>query len=393
MRTVEALPADGRDTVFWDSRLPGFGVRVYPSGVKAYIVQSRGPLGSKRLTLCRHGDLPLQCARERAAAAIRRIKAGENPPAVPPPPSLTIAELAVRYMRGHVAVHCKPASAALYRRLLNAHILPVLGALAVRTIDRPDIEALHRALRDTPATANSVLVVLTGMFTRAEAWGFRPPGENPCRLVRKFRTARRERFLSASEFRRLGRVLTAARQHGTVWESAVAALHLLMLTGCRRNEILTLRWDDVDWSAGEIRLRDTKTGTRMIPLTPTVAGVLRALRRQAGNPWVITGKCPGEHLRDLNSCWRRLRERAGLRDVRLHDLRHSWASRALALGESLPMIGALLGHTQMQTTARYAHLERGAERRSGARVAASIAARLPPPRPVPGHEERFHPRV
>ena len=147
-----------------------------------------------------------------------------------------------------------------------------------------------------------------------------------------------------------------------------------MLTGCRRNEIVTLRWEDVDLEAGELRLPDGKTGARLVPLSPTAAEVLSRLPRRTDNPWVIPGSKPGAHLADLQPPWERVRKCAGLDDVRIHDLRHSFASRALALGESLPMIGKLLGHTQVETTARYAHLARDSVKASASRIAGSIGA-------------------
>ncbi len=155
---------------------------------------------------------------------------------------------------------------------------------------------------------------------------------------------------------------------------AVAAIRLLMLTGCRRNEILTLRWEDVDLDANELHLSDSKTGPRTISLSPEAARLLAELPRIADNPWVIPGKIKGTWMRNVNDPWDIIRERAGLEDVRIHDLRHSYASRALALGESLPMIGKLLGHTQVETTARYAHLARDSVQESAARIADSIAA-------------------
>ena len=155
---------------------------------------------------------------------------------------------------------------------------------------------------------------------------------------------------------------------------AAAALRLLMLTGCRCSEIMTLQWEDVDLEANEIRLRDSKTGPRVVPLSPAAARVLADLPRSPGNPWVVAGRKPGTRLSHIAYHWYHVRARAGLDDVRLHDLRHSFASRALALGEPLPMIGKLLGHTKIQTTARYAHLARDSVKESAARVAASIGA-------------------
>ena len=170
----------------------------------------------------------------------------------------------------------------------------------------------------------------------------------------------------------------ALEAEGRVPVHAAAALRLLMLTGCRRSEIMTLRWEDVHLEANEIRLRDSKTGPRVVPLSPGTARVLAGLPRDAGNPWVIAGRKPGTRFTHIGYYWYRVRERAGLDDVRLHDLRHSFASRALAVGESLSMIGKLLGHTKIQTTARYAHLARDSVKESAARVAASIGADILP---------------
>ena len=212
------------------------------------------------------------------------------------------------------------------------------------------------------------------MFALAEAWGMTPPRRNPCRSVRKYKEHRRERFLAPEEYRRLGRVLDEAAADGSVFPSAIAALRLLLLTGCRKNEIVTLRWDDIDRTAGELRLRDSKTGARRVPLTPAVEWVLAGIAQIEGNPWVIAGDNPGDHLKNLDAIWRRLRRRAGLDDVRIHDGRHSYASRALAFGEGLPSIGGLLGHRKVTTTARYAHLARDTEKAAAAKVGGSIGA-------------------
>ena len=167
-------------------------------------------------------------------------------------------------------------------------------------------------------------------------------------------------------------MLDETLQDGSETRSAVVAIRLLMLTGCRLSEIQKLQWEHVDLEAGELRLPDSKTGGRAVPLAPSAVRLLESLPRQEDNPWVIAGRKPGSHLTDLQHPWRRIRARAELKDVRIHDLRHSFASRALALGEGLPMIGKLLGHTQVQTTARYAHLARDTVKASAARIGDSI---------------------
>ena len=373
-RTVDRLSVEGREAVFWDRKLPGFGVRVYPSGSKSYLVQSRGPRGIRRVSLGRHGETTAEEARKKAAAAIARIKQDEDPAAPPPERALTLAELAERYMEGHVRVHCNAHTQSIYAGSLRNHILPALGAKPVTSVERADVAALHYGMRETPRAANRALMVLSKMFSFSEAWGMTPPGGNPCRFVLRYEEGRRERFLSEDEYRRVGLALRALAAEGPAQARAAAALRLIMLTGCRRGEVLTLKWSDVDRKAGELRLRDAKTGARMVPLTPEASQVLAGIRRVRRSPWVFPAGRPDRPLSQLNSAWHRVRTRAGVEDVRIHDLRHSFASRALALGLALPMIGRLLGHTDIASTARYAHLSRDAEKVAAARVGGSIEA-------------------
>ena len=265
-RTIEALFADGRDTVFWDSELPGFGVRVYRTGRRVYCVQTRGPAGPKRVTLGRHGEITTDAARRQAAVVIDRIKRGEAPFPVAPEPELTIAGLAERFLRSNVEVNCSANTKDRFGRIVCNHILPALGGLAVSAVERRHVIALHDRLSGMPTQANRTLAVLSAMFRLAEAWDLAPPGRNPCRGVRRYREKPRERFLSRAEYRRLGRVLAEAERDGSENPSAIAAVRLLLLTGCRRNEILTLQWDDVDRAVGELRLKDSKTGVNFLPM-------------------------------------------------------------------------------------------------------------------------------
>ena len=385
-RMVDAFAARGKPGVVWDRDLPGFGVRLYPSGRITYVVQSRGPGGSRRVTLGRHGAVTPDWARKRAVGVIDRIKAGEE--SLPGNGDLererTVEDLANRCLKRYVDVECKPSTGERYRQLLRIHILPLMGEMPVSSVKREHIAALHHALRDRRGSANHVLWALSRMFALAEAWGWRAAGTNPCRSVRPYRSQRRDRFLSREEYRTVGRVLREAESDGSAWPPAVAAIRLLMLTGCRRGEIVTLQWDDVDRAAGHLRLRDSKTGARFVPLTPTAMQVLGNIEPVPGNPWVFVGKKPGAHVSELTAFWHRLRKKMDLEDVRLHDLRHSYASRALAMGESLSMIGRLLGHASVNTTARYAHLARDTEKVSAARVAGSIEKNILPAAPEVG---------
>ena len=327
------LASTAGDTVVWDCDLPGFGIRVYASGRKVWCVQTRGPAGRpKRVALGRYVEVTPEQARQRAALAIDRIRQGLDPDPPPPAPEPTVADLAARYLEAYVQVNCRPRTVATFETILRRHIVPELGQLRLADVDRAEVAALHHKLRATPWQANQTVRVLARMFRLAGSWRMIPPGRNPCRSVRRYREKGRERFLTPAEYRRLGRVLNAAAADGSVFPTAVPALRLLLLTGCRKQEILNLQWDDVDRAAGEVRLRDGKSGWRSVPLTPAVAHVFAGIPRVKNNPWVITGQQRGSHLKSLDDIWQRLRRRAGLEDVRIHDCRHSYASRALVLG-------------------------------------------------------------
>ena len=373
-RAVGKLAVE-KDTVFWDRELTGFGVRVYPTGSKVYIAQARGPEGPKRVAVGRHGVINADEARKRAAHIIARIKAGEEavPKPMKPVGGPTVGELCARYMEEYVSVRCKPGTVALYRSVIDRHVLPALGKAPLAALSRAQVAEFHESLYETPAVANMALRVLSAMYEQAARWGMVPEGCNPCRSIMKYPERRRERFLTDSEFTRLGEALDEAEARGGVSASAVAAIRLLALTGCRRSEVLGLRREDVALDAGELRLPDTKTGARAVALPPQAVELLGNLLGAHDGPWVIPGRKPGTRLANVDEAWRAIRDRAGLGDVRLHDLRHSYASRALALGEALPVIGKLLGHSRLETTARYAHLARDSAKQSAERVAESIA--------------------
>ena len=346
--------------------------------------------GTKRITVGRHGVIGAAEARRRAALIIARVHAGEDlaERKAQKPAGPTLAALAERYLREHVAVRCKPSTAAQYRLAIERYIVPALGERAVSEIGRSHVADLQHALRDRPAMANLVIATLSRLIDQAVAWGVVQETTNPCRSAQKYRVRRRERFLTDAEFRRLGNALDELEATGRLSPHAAAAIRLLMLTGCRRNEILTLRWEDVHLEAHELRLPDSKTGPRTISLSAEAADVLAALPKVPGNPWVIPGTRPGQRLSSIFEPWSRVRARAGLDDVRIHDLRHSYASRALALGESLPVIAKLLGHAQIQTTARYTHLTRDSVKDAATRVANDIARDIFPANTAPQHTIR-----
>ncbi|MFC3569912.1 tyrosine-type recombinase/integrase [Paracoccus simplex] len=357
-RLVDAAEARSAEYFVWDSEIPGFRLRVLPSGRKGYVVQYRAGRRSRRISLGPSTVLTCEQARNRAISIVAAARNGADPAAERDAgrKAITVKELAERFDREHIAIRVKASTAKEYRRNLERFILPALGQLTVTGITRADVAKFHHDLRHIPYQANRCLEVVSKMFSLAEMWGLRPDGTNPRKHIRKYPEEKRERFLSAAELRRIGEVLREMEAEGIELPSAILAARLLILTGCRLNEIMTLQWDHVDLEGRALRLPDSKTGAKIVHLGQPVVELLRDAPRIKGNPWVIPGTLPGKRLSDLQPFWQRVRARAGVKDVRIHDLRHTFASTAVAAGQGLPMIGKLLGHTQAQTTARYAHL-------------------------------------
>ena len=374
-RMVDALTPSERERVVWDEDIKGFGVRVHPTGRKVYIVKYRHEGRAIKATIGPHGPITPAAARARAAEIVTLARTGRDLDGKTPRKAAgaTVADLARRFMDEYAPDHLKPATALLNRKIIEKRILPRLGSRRVADIGRADAAALHHDMRSVPGHANRTLGVLSRMLTLAEVWEMRPEGVNPCRYVKKYPEHKRERFLSDDEYRRLGGALREAEREGFASPEAIAAIRLLMLTGCRSGEILSLKWEYVDLERGELRLPDSKTGARIVHLGDPAIAVLHGLQRREDNPWVIPGQKDGAHLAFLHGPWHRIVKRAGIGNLRIHDLRHSFASGGLLVGEGLPMIGKLLGHHKVQTTARYAHLANDPVKSAANRIASRIA--------------------
>ncbi|MFM8499896.1 MAG: tyrosine-type recombinase/integrase [Chakrabartia sp.] len=357
-RAVEAAAPKDKEYYIWDEDIPGLGLRVLPSGRRQYIVQYRAGRRSRRISLGPSTVLTTEQARSRALAILADARGGKDPAADREAyrNALLLKDLVERFDQQHISLRLKPRTAAAYRRSLAKFIVPKLGKLLVTEITRADVTKFHHDLRHIPYEANRCLEIISKMFNLAELWGLRPDGSNPRRLIQKYPEVKRERYLSMDEIKHLGDVLREVEQEGREMPSAILAIRLLIYTGCRLSEIMTLQWDYVDLEARTLNLPDSKSGAKKVFLGRPACELLGNAPRQAGNPWVITGTLPGARLTDLQPFWQRVRARAGIPEVRIHDLRHTFASTAIAAGHSLPIIGKLLGHTQVQTTARYAHL-------------------------------------
>ena len=374
-RTVDALVPAERERIVWDDDIKGFGVRVHPTGRKVYIVKYRHEGRSVKVTIGPHGPVTPAAARAKAAEIVTLAKTGRDVTGRTPKGrgSATVADLARRFMDEYAPVHLKPNTASLYRRIIDGRILPRLGKRRVNDIGKNDVVALHHDMRDVPGHANRTLGVLSRMLILAEVWEMRAEGANPCKYVKKYAEHKRERFLSDDEYRRLGAALRDAEREGFASPAAIAAIRLLMLTGCRSGELLSLRWDYVDLDLGELRLPDSKTGSKVVHLGDPAIAVLGGIPRGEGNPWVFPSVKAGRHMTYLHDSWRRILDRAGIENLRIHDLRHSFASGGLLVGEGLPMIGKLLGHSKVQTTTRYAHLANDPLKAAANRIASRIA--------------------
>jgi integrase len=377
-RSVDALqlPAGKAEVVLWDSDLKGFGVRLQrKEGARTYVLHYRHAGKLRKLKIGRHGRLTPEQARREAKRLLGQVAEGKDPAAdkAAAKAAPTISKFATTFLTEHVEVKRKASTAREYRRLLEHVIVPALGKKQVVEVKRQDVTKLHHALRKTPIEANRALALLSTMMTFAEKSGVLPDGStNPCRHVERYQQRRRERFLSPEELARLGDALSA--YDGSPY--IVAAIKLLVFTGARLGEVLGLQWEWIDFDRGEARLPDSKTGAKTLYLPPPALEVLSELSRIDGNPYVIVGKKEGAALVNLEKPWRAIRKVAGLQDVRLHDLRHAFASVAASSGMGLPIIGKMLGHTQAQTTQRYAHLASDPVKAAAAAVAGKIAASM-----------------
>lgn len=376
-RSVDAATPGEQEFFIWDEELKGFGLRVYPSGRKMYLAQFRAGGRLRRVNVGLHGALTPDDARTEAMKHLSTVRLGGDPAAERDrrKASPTMKEFGQRFLDEHVASHCKPTTQAEYKRSVELFINPKLGTHRIIDVTRADVVELHQSLKATPYQANRTLGILSVMFTIAHTWGVRTDGMNPCWKVKRYKEEKRERYLAPDELARLGKVLRESNSE----REAVNCIRLLLLTGCRLSEIQKLKWEHVDLNAGVLRLPDSKTGAKLVAIGKAAIDVFKSIGRVKGNPYVITGQVEGQHLSDMQRPWRRLRKRAGLDDLRIHDLRHSFASDALQLGEDLPMIGKLLGHTQVQTTARYAHLKTDPIRAAADKVADAIASALAQP--------------
>ncbi len=375
---VEAMqPGD----IIFDTEVRGLFVRRRAAGgVPHYNLKTRVKRVQRIFAIGKHGRgyWSPESARREAVRILGLIRDGRDLHAerAEEKAGITFGTFAERYLAEYAALHHKPRTLAEETRLIRLHAIPMLGPIKLREIARPEIARLHAKLSGKPVTANRVLAAVSSILGWSEKVGERPVGSNPARGIDHFPEKSRERFLTADELRRLGEALERAEAEGGVDWRFVAMVRLLLFSGARLSEILGLIWPQVDVAAGVIRLPDSKTGAKNLFLPAPALAVLAALPRLADNQHVLPGERPGAPLVGVQKPWQRIRSLAGLPDVRLHDLRHAFASVAVQGGESLFIVGKLLGHRNVATTQRYAHMAPDPALAAAERAAGRIAAAM-----------------
>lgn len=369
----KATPAT-KEYWLWDSDIRGLGCRVLPTGKKVFGLYYRSADGSQRRPrIGQFGQITVEQAREIAREWLAEALRGGDPSKKRQEArsSPAVADLFLRYFAEHARPHKKPLSVAADDRNYRKYIQPAFGAKKVSSVTFPDIERLHRSMAETPGAANRVVSLLSKAFNLAERWGWRPLNSNPTRHLTRYKERKLHRDLSELELARLAKVLGKAEPEHPV---AVALIRLLLLTGCRRDELRCLRWSEVDLERGFLFLTDSKTGQKTIQLNSAAKEVLEKQEPMIGNLFVFPSSVkPGLPLYSINKFWARVRSQAGLNGVRLHDLRHSFASWGAASGLSLSTIGKLLGHRDQATTSRYADLADDPARRASEEIGKALS--------------------
>lgn len=357
-RVIDSLTfqqAGANRDVRWDELLPGFGIRLYPSGRKTFVVNYRAEGVQRLMKVGVYGQMTLEEARKRARAHLVAVADGIDPlkDRRRAASAQTVREVCHEYVEKYAKVRKKTWKDDA--RTIERYILPRWGTCQLRSIKRPDVLNVHRQLGvKHPYAANRLAEIISRIFEIAKDWGILEENfPNPARKIKPHREVQRDRFVTQEEMPRLATAIDEeANPHlrGAFW--------LYLYTGLRKRELLRARWTDIDFNAGIWRVPETKSGrVHYLPLIPQVSAVLTALPRLEGNPYVIPGLRTGQPLDNLDKAWRRIRARAHLTDVRIHDLRRTAGSHMAHQGVSLHLIGQLLNHRDPSTTAIYARFQ------------------------------------
>lgn len=393
-RTVDALQVTGKEYVQWDGELTGFGVRVRATGAKSFVAVYRiGGRNSpqRRVTIGAVGKIEADKARDEARAIILQAELGQDRAAEKAKlrAEMNFDKVCDLYLKEGCETK-KSSTIATDIGRIERHIKPLLGKKRIGEITRTDVEKFMRDVANgkTAAdaktkkrgraiveggkgTATRTVGLLGGIMTFAVSRQLR--ADNPVRGVKRYADKKGETFLSATELAKVGAALTALEAEGAN-PAAIAIVRLLAFTGARKSEIAALRWSEVDLDRGYLRLGDSKTGAKVIPIGAPAAEVLAGVVTIERSDYVFPAATGDSHFQGVEKVWRKARAAAGFPSLRLHDLRHSFASVGLARGDALPVIGAILGHADVKTTSRYAHLADNPVRQAANAISKSVQA-------------------
>ncbi len=361
-KLVESSLPREKDYVIWDDEIKGFGCRIYASGYKTYVFFYTSPT-TKVYTYLKigvHGNYTVDLARDKAKKWCADIAKDIDPKAikkakeVAEQKSVIFEKFWQVFTEKYIKQNHKPSTINRDASRIKLYILPFFGKKPIVEIERRDVLEFKDSLSN--GTSTKCLRLLTTAFNQAELWEYIPLNTNPCRSIPKHPDKKMENYLTDEQLKKLEKTLLEREIAGIVSPYTISALRLIIYTGCRKGEILSLQWEEIDLTHNCLRLKDSKTGKRVIPLNDIAKGIILNIEKQANNPYVFCGDKPGTHLVAIQKTWERIRKQAGLPDIRIHDLRHSFASFAINNGVDLIELKGLLGHASVKTTERYIHL-------------------------------------
>jgi len=348
----------------WDTEIKGFGCQILRGGKKTYVFYYHSPLTKKKayIKIGCHGNITVDFARNAAKKLSASVASGIDPreekkeKLVEERQSILFEDFFNVFKEKYMIVTYKDKGKRNIS-YANQHILPYFGYKKLEEISSKDVRQFLDSLSHIAPTANCTFNVLSVAFRQAEEWGYLPPNSNPCTGVRRYKENKKQRFLSDVELKKLEESLAQQEKEQPLSSCTTNAIRLLLYIGCRKKEILNLKWENVHIKDRYVYLSDTKKGESARPLNQKAIDLLTSLTPKEGNPYVFYGKVPGKPIQEIKTAWRNILKRAGIKDFRIHDLRHSFASFALKQGVDLYTVSKLLGHKNIATTTRYAHLE------------------------------------
>lgn len=354
---IESYPSTGREYYVRDLGVPRLHLKVSAAGKKTFVLRYNTPfVRGRKYKLGDFPDLNIQAARRVAAQKLLEAANGNDPSEARrrQRASITLQELGERFMEEHAELHLKPSTISGYLQILRTNVQPKLGGRSLLSITKQDVQALHRDMKLTPYSANRTLILIRRLFNWAADNALHPEGHNPAKGIKQYPEKKVERLLTLEEMERVGEAIDWARTAHPASGSALNAIVFMFHTACRRGEAFRLRWENVDFQRNELHIIGGKTGDRPIPLSPDLRSWLLELRESSTTQFLFPGRLDGKPITDIKKTWQAVRQRAGIPELRIHDIRHNVISD-VALSSDVATAQAVGGHADMRSTMRYIH--------------------------------------